>query len=75
MSKRPALYLVGTDDKSRTAVSHLAAGGFSRGSIADRLPEKGGNRDFAHRKATKRPAAATVDVAVEGGYQGPWRNR
>src|ERR1700756_3825551 len=64
--KRSTLCLVDTEDQAEAIVERLKSAGFSDNDISVLFPDKGSTRDFAHKKETKMPEAATVGASTGG---------
>src|ERR1700726_2486465 len=64
--KRSALCLVNTETQADTIVAKLETAGFSENDISVLFPDKGSTRDFAHKKETKMPEAATIGASSGG---------
>src|ERR1700726_1835649 len=64
--KRSTLCLVDTEEHAATIVEKLKSAGFSENDISVLFPDKGGTRDFAHKKETKMPEGATVGASTGG---------
>jgi BON domain len=64
-----ALCLVDTESQADAIVEKLRSAGFSDNDISV-FPDKGSTRDFAHKKETKMPEAATLGAGTgnENGF-------
>src|SRR6202043_2669185 len=64
--KRSVLCLVDTETQADAIVGKLRSAAFSDNDISVLFPDKGGTRDFAHKKETKMPEGATVGASTGG---------
>ena len=73
MAKKAVFCIAGNTSQANDIVERLRTAGFACEDISVLLPDKSGNADLAHKKATKAPEGATVGAssgAVLGGALG-----
>lgn len=63
---KAVLCIAKTDDQAAGIVDQLKAAGFSKADVSILLPDRAGNRDFAHERHTKAPEGATTGAIVGG---------
>ena len=64
--KRSALCIVDTEIQADAIVGKLRSAGFSDNDISVLFPDKGSTRDLAHKKETKMPEGAAINLGTGG---------